>query len=123
VEGFGGLVFFIIQNPPDLGELKNCVGGVWRVLGGLRKFFKFNLCCYNTFKVKNTLIISINLSFSTKPLSQKIRQIYLVFPLISSLQNSPLPSPPNSQTEPKNFPLYTNKETILLFNHNELFII
>jgi hypothetical protein len=52
MKGFGGLVFFIIQIPPNLGELKNCIGGVWRVLGGLGKFFKPNLCCYNTFKVK-----------------------------------------------------------------------
>jgi len=38
----------------------------WRmVLGGLEdlyEFFKFNLCCYNIFKIKNILIININLS-------------------------------------------------------------
>ena len=35
------------------------------VLGGLEdlyEFFKFNLCCYNIFKIKNILIININLS-------------------------------------------------------------
>jgi len=29
---WGVLFFFIIQNPPNLGELKNCIGGgFWRV--------------------------------------------------------------------------------------------
>jgi len=37
---WGVLVFFIIQNPSNLGELKNCIGEVWRVLG---KFWKISL--------------------------------------------------------------------------------
>jgi len=37
LEGKGGegFIFFIIQNPPNLGKLKNCIGGeFWRVLEG-----------------------------------------------------------------------------------------
>jgi len=34
---------------------------------GLCEFFKFNICCYNILKIKNILIIRINLSFSKKP--------------------------------------------------------
>jgi hypothetical protein len=71
MESFGrgralrGLCFFLIQNSPNLGELKSCIGG------GFDKFFISNLCCYNTLNVKNILIISIHLSFSSKALSQK----------------------------------------------------
>jgi len=39
--------------------------GFW-VLEGLYEFFKFNLCCYIIFKIKNIVIICINLSFSKK---------------------------------------------------------
>ena len=61
-EGFGGSFFFIILNPPHLWELKNCIGGeFWRILEGLHEFFKFNLCSYNILKIKNILIISINI--------------------------------------------------------------
>jgi len=35
-----------------------------RILKDLHKFFKFNLCYYNILKIKNILIIKINLSFS-----------------------------------------------------------
>jgi len=70
-------------------------GGVWRVLGGLGNFSKPNICRYNTFKIKNRLIININLSFSTKTLKKFERFLYF------SLQNPPFPSPPNPQTEPK----------------------
>lgn len=66
-----GLIFFVIQNPPNLKELTNCIGGgVWRVLGGHASFSnliyvviifsKFLLQKNNTFRVKNTLIICIN---------------------------------------------------------------
>jgi hypothetical protein len=35
--------FFIIQNPPNLVELKNCIGwGFGGGLKGLYEFFKFN---------------------------------------------------------------------------------
>jgi len=71
VKGFGGLIFFIIQNPLILGTKKfhwrRNLGGFWRV-----KVSFSNLCFYNTFKVRNTLIISTNLSFFTKPHSLKI---------------------------------------------------
>ena len=43
-----------------------------RVLGGLHEFFKFNVCSYNILKIKNILIISINLSFSKKLLLHKM---------------------------------------------------
>jgi len=44
------LVFFIIQNSPNLGELRNCIGGgFWR---GLSKFSKSSIYCYNTRKLK-----------------------------------------------------------------------
>jgi len=37
IEDLGGSFFFIIQNPPDLGELKKCIGGgFWRGFRGLR---------------------------------------------------------------------------------------
>jgi len=43
-KGFGvGSFFFKIQNPPNLGELKNCTGGgFWRVY----ELFKFNLSLF-----------------------------------------------------------------------------
>jgi len=41
-------------------------------LEGLHEFFKFNLYSYSIIKIKNILIININLSFSKKLLSQKI---------------------------------------------------
>jgi len=49
-----------------LRELKNCIW--W----GLYEFFKFNLCNYNILKIKNILIISINLSLSKQIFFQKI---------------------------------------------------
>ena len=54
-----------------------------------------NLCCYNVFKIKNIVIICINLSFSKKLLFLKIWKIFS-FPLIFSTRQSLLfPSPPN----------------------------
>jgi len=41
-------------------------------LEGLHEFFKFNICSYNILKIKNILIISINLSFFKKLLFQKM---------------------------------------------------
>jgi len=56
----------------SLGGLKNCIGGVfWGGLEGLYEFFKFNMCCYIIFKIKNIVIIWINLSFSKKLLCKK----------------------------------------------------
>jgi hypothetical protein len=37
-----------------------------RFFEGLFEFFKFNLCCYNIPNIKNILIKSIHLPFSTK---------------------------------------------------------
>jgi len=55
-----------------LGELKNCiVGEFWGVCASLYEFFKFNIC-YNIFKIKNILIININLSLSKQILFQKM---------------------------------------------------
>jgi hypothetical protein len=68
-EGLGGLFFFTIQNSPNLGEFKNCIGGgFWKVLGGLDQFSKSHIYCYNSLNIKNILIISIHLSLSTKTL-------------------------------------------------------
>jgi len=67
------MFFFIIHNLPYLRELKNSIGGrLWRVLEDLYEFFKINLCCYNILKIKNILIISINLSFSKNVLFDKM---------------------------------------------------
>jgi len=95
---------FIIQNPPHLGELKNCIGeGFLGVLEGLYEFLKFNLCCYNILKIKNILIMCISLSLSKKVLFQKMRKISPFLYIILTLQNPLFPSPPNSQTKPKRF--------------------
>jgi len=51
----GGSIFFNLRNSKFVLE---------EGLGGLYTFFKFNLCCYNIFKLKNILIININLSLS-----------------------------------------------------------
>jgi len=41
-------------------------------LEGLYEFFKFNLYSYNILKIKNIVIISINISLSKKLQFQKI---------------------------------------------------
>jgi len=43
-----GLIFFMVQNLLNLGELRLCS----RILEGLGEFFKFNKCCYNILKLK-----------------------------------------------------------------------
>ena len=43
-----------------------------RSVGDLDKFFKFNLYCYVILKIKNTLVININMSFFIKILFKKI---------------------------------------------------
>jgi len=100
--GGEGLVFFIIQNPPNLGELKSIGGGFW---GVWVNFPNPIIYCYNTLKIKSTLITSILLSFTRKTHSQFFLKISLFFLLISSLQSPPLPSPSNSQTKPNPLPL------------------
>jgi len=72
-EGFRGVIFLHSTKLSSFGEQKNCIGGgFWGVLKGLYEFFKYNLCYYNILKIKNIVIISINLSFSSKLLFQKM---------------------------------------------------
>jgi len=66
----------------------------------LAKFSKSNLYSYKTFKAKNTLIISINLSLFTNTLSKILKDLS-IFSLYSHSSKTSLPSPPNSQTELK----------------------
>ena len=70
-----------------------------RVLGGLHEFFKFYLCSYNILRIKNILIISVNLSFSKKITLSKNMNDFTIFSYISNppkssppLQSLPLPS-------------------------------
>ena len=61
---FWGFIF--LHNTTNLSSFwatKKIVLEEGFVLEGLHEFFKFNLCSYNIFKIKNTLIVSINLSF------------------------------------------------------------
>jgi len=61
--GYGGLTFLHNIKSSSFGELKNCIGGwFWGFLDGL----KLNLFWYIIFKIKNIVIICINLSFSKK---------------------------------------------------------
>ena len=50
----------------------------WGGLKGLHQFFKFNLC-YKISKIKNILIININLSFSKKTLFQKMLKDFSLY--------------------------------------------
>ena len=52
------------------------------ILEDLYKFFKFSMYCYNIFKIKNILIININLSFSKKVLLKNVNDfsVFLIFP-------------------------------------------
>ena len=73
-----------------MGELKNCIGGeFWGVWEGLYECFKFNLCCYNILKIKNILIISLNLSLSIKIFFQKIWKIHQFPPIFLTPQIPP----------------------------------
>ena len=55
-----------MKEQKTLKEFKNWIEGQFSsVLEASYQFFKFNLC-YNIFKIKNILIININLSFSKK---------------------------------------------------------
>jgi hypothetical protein len=53
---FGELNFFMIQNFPNIKEFKNCIekGRIY-----IYELFKFNLYCYNFFKIKNISILTI----------------------------------------------------------------
>ena len=88
-------------------ELKNCIGGgFWRILEDLYEFFKFNLFSYSILKIKNILIISINLSLFKKILFQKM------------WKNSQFPiyfSPPKVFPSP---PLQTPKQSLIKISRN-----
>jgi len=58
-EGFGRLIFLHNTKLSSFEELKIVFE---KGFGGFYEFFKFNLCCYNIFKIKNIIIININLS-------------------------------------------------------------
>ena len=58
--GLRGLTFLHNTKPSSFEGTKKLY------LKGLYEFFKLNLCCYNIFKIKNIIIICINLSFSKK---------------------------------------------------------
>jgi len=67
---FGGLIFLQDIQASSFGGTKKLY---WmRVWEGLCEFFKFNICCNNILKIKNILIININLSLSKKILFQKM---------------------------------------------------
>jgi len=69
-EGFGG--FILLKNIKS-SSFEGTKKLYWRrVLENLYELFKFNLCCYNILKIKNILIISINLPVSKKILFQKM---------------------------------------------------
>jgi len=64
------LIFLQNIKPSSFGELKNWIGGgFWK---GLYEFFKFNICCYNILKIKNILIININLLLSKNIIFQNM---------------------------------------------------
>jgi len=68
-----------------LRKLKNCIGWwFWGVWEGLYEFIKFNICCYNIFKIKNILIISINLSPYQNILFQKMWKLFQFSPIFLS---------------------------------------
>ena len=78
--GFEGLIFLQNIKPSSFEETKNLY---WmRVLRGLYEFFKFNIRCYNILKIKNILIISINLSLSKKNTLSKNVKDFSIFPYI-----------------------------------------
>jgi hypothetical protein len=65
-----------------------------KFLEGLYDLLKINLCCYNILKIKNILIKSIQLSFPTKTVSQKIGRFLdfsIYFPPFKAI-TSPRPS-------------------------------
>jgi len=65
-KGFRGLTFL---HNTKLFSFDGTKKLYWRrVLESLYEFFKFNLYCYDIFKIKNIVIICINLSFSKKPI-------------------------------------------------------
>lgn len=67
----GDLCLFKNQHFPNLGELKNCIGGVvWRVLESLDKLLKYNIP-----KIKDILMVNTILSFYTKSFFQKMFKI------------------------------------------------
>jgi hypothetical protein len=62
------LFFFIIQNLPNMGELKKCVD-ILEGFGGIEKSFKSFLCCYNTLK---DIIIKVSINSDKASISRTI---------------------------------------------------
>jgi hypothetical protein len=83
----GGFIFLHNTKSPNSGEIKKCIG--MRILVGL-EYLQVLYICYNTLKIKNTLIISTLLSIYSNTLPNKVED----FPLFPSHL-----SPPNSQIE------------------------
>ena len=77
--GVGRLIFLENIKSSSFEGLENCIGECfWRVWEGLYKFFIFNICCYNILKIKNILIININLSLSKISIPKIIIKIILI---------------------------------------------
>jgi len=92
-EGFRGFIFLYYTKSFSFGGTQKFIGGgFFRVLGGLYENFKFNPCCYNILKIKNTSIINISLSFSKKILFSKNVNHFSVFPIFPTPQSPLLPS-------------------------------
>jgi hypothetical protein len=86
-----GFIFLHNTKSHYYGETKKMY---WRrILEGLDRFFKSFQCFYNTLKIKNTLIISIFFSFSTKHSSNKVEDFYIFFSPPPSIQIPPLQTP------------------------------
>ena len=89
------------------------------VLKGLYEFFKFNLCSYNIFKIKNIVIIAL-IYHSLKNYSFRKFKRFLHFPSYFPLPQSPsFPSPPNSQTKPKKTKIINPIQTLNLKDLNK----
>ena len=97
-EGFGRLIFLHNTKLSSFGELKIVFE---KGFGGFYEFFKFNLCCYNIFKIKNIIIININLSLLKIFLFWKMWNISLFSSIFSTPIALLFPSSPNSSTKPK----------------------
>ena len=81
---FRELIFLHNTKVSSTWELKNCIRGeFWRVFEDLHEFFEFNWFCYNIIKIKNILIININLSFFLKITLSKNVKDFTTLPYIS----------------------------------------
>lgn len=89
------LFFFVIQNPPNFEEFKNCIGRWF-----CRVWINSSISIY-VVKIKNILVINIHLLLSSKTLNYFKRFFYL-FLLHSSCQNLLFSSASNSQIKLSN---------------------